>query len=81
MLRKCALVALISVQPEHNHLVLAYLLQCIFVHLLSLAYKHACALIKPNLTYDYFCLYYRYFWIKRGSNECGLADCASYPVV
>ncbi|XP_070542637.1 pro-cathepsin H-like isoform X2 [Ptychodera flava] len=22
-----------------------------------------------------------YFWIKRGENMCGLADCASYPVV
>ena len=23
----------------------------------------------------------RYFWIARGRNMCGLADCASYPVV
>ena len=22
-----------------------------------------------------------YFWIKRGENLCGLADCASYPIV
>lgn len=22
-----------------------------------------------------------YFWIKRGKNMCGLADCASYPIV
>ena len=23
----------------------------------------------------------RYFWIQRGVNMCGLADCASYPIV